>query len=802
MKRINIIFRKLWQNRLFTFLNIIGLAIGISACWIVFRIVNYEFSFDRGHPDKERIFKVYSISYKDGQSNKFDGVRVPVATYIKDNIANVELIAPQYTYYFDKIKVKDNFDKEKEITNRGHIIATYNDYFQMVPYTWLAGNKESVLKHLNEVVLTESRAKVYYPTLNLEEIIGKTISYDTINYTVTGIVEDLEKTSSFKGNEFMSLSTSDQKSDNWDMVTSNHSLFVKLKNKNAEQNLITLLSKKMNEMNAENNAKYNMKQGIGLASLTGLHFQKFIRGSVDKKTIYGMIGIGSFLLLLACINYINLTTAQVPSRAKEIGIRKTLGEQPYNVLLSFFSETFIISSIALLISWPLIHFFEFFFNGYLPADINNFADIIPVAIFLISLIILLTLVSSFYPAYLINKVQIADVLKLKNVGKLSLGSISLRKALIVFQFVIAQVFVISTVLMGLQIKFMLNKDLGFHHNGIVSLELPNNPELKDNDTSPALLKESLHKYKDIESVSLGHRPQSKSYFGTPMSLATDTGEVNVQTALKFGDENYVELYNFKLLAGRNLVQSDSTSGIILTQTATSKFGIQNPQEAIGQIITKQGKPMTIVGVINDFNNMTLHSDVEPISVITSTKRDDLQVISIKLAQNTQTWKEALFNIEKEWKKIYPKDIFQYKFYDDYMKEMYESDYRFTHIINLSSAITILLSCLGLIGLVTINISQRTKEIGIRKVLGSSVSRIIGLLSTEYLRLVFLSILIATPIAWWAIHKWLIGYAYKMELSWWMFTIPALATLCIAFLTMFYHSFKAALANPVDSLRDE
>jgi len=801
MKRTNLIFRRLWQNKLFTFLNIIGLAIGISACWIVFRIVNYEFSFDKGHPDKEKIFRVYTTSEREGQSNMFDGVRIPIASYIKENIADVELVAPIYTYFFDKIKVLDPQNNEKEITSKAQIIGTNKDYFSMVPYSWLAGNKESVFATPHEVVLTESRAKLYFPDLSPQNIIGKTVLYDTVNYTITGVIKDLEKTSSFSAKEFMPLTIEDQRSDNWDGMTSNHKLFVKLNNKNAEQNLISLVSKKINEMNAELNAKYNVKSGIGLTSLDGLHFQKNIHGSVDKKTLYGLIGIGAFLLLLACINYINLSTAQVPFRAKEIGIRKTLGEQPANVLMSFLSETFIISCLALLASWPLIRFFEKFFNNYLPQDINKYSDTLPVAIFLGVLVIVLTLASSFYPAYLINKVQIAEVIKMKSGGKLKLGSIPLRKALIVFQFVIAQIFVISTVLMGFQIQFMLNKDLGFNHNGIITMDLPYLPEKKI-DNSPALLKESLNKYKEIQLVSLGHKPMSGDYFGRHISMSTDTGAVDIQTAIKFADDQYLDLYNFKLLAGRNLVATDSTGGIILTKTTIESLGIKSPEAAIGQIISMNDQQRTVVAVISDFNNMTLHSGFQPLSILTSDKRDDLRSINIKLSHNTGEWKDAISHIESEWKKIYPKNTFDYKFFDDQMKELYESDYRFSNIINLSSGITILLSCLGLIGLVTISINQRTKEIGIRKVLGSSVRRIVKLLSSEYLTLVLISILIATPIAWWAINKWLINFAFKIELSWWMFTIPAAATLIIAFLTMFYHSLKAAKANPVDSLRDE
>ncbi len=801
MKRINLLFRKLWRNKLFTFLNIIGLAIGISACWTVFRIVNYEFSFDKNHPDKENIYKVYTNTIRNGETSKFDGVRVPVANFIKENIANVDLVAPEYKYYFNKRISFDQKNNPREISDQSQIFGTFKDYFTMVPYTWLAGDKNSVFNNPYEIVLTESRAKVYYPDFKPSELIGKTIQLDSNNYTISGVIQDLSHTSSFLGKEFIPVNKEDLQSDNWDMITSNHHLYVKLNNEKAKATLTNLLSKKNNEVNKEMLAKYNVQFGYGLASLDNLHFEKGINGSVDKKTLYGIIGIGSFLLLLACINYINLTTAQVPFRAKEIGIRKTLGEQPKNVLLSFLTETFIISICALLVSFPLIKSFEKYFASYFPSGINEFSDTLQVTIFLIILVILLTVFSSFYPAYLINKVQIAEVIKMKNVGKLKFGSIPLRKALIIFQFIIAQVFVIATILMGFQIQFMLNKDLGFNHNGIVTLELPYQKD-KVIDHSPFLLKESLSQYKSIENVSLGHLPMSGNYFGSAIVLNSDTGALNSQVAIKYGDDNYLDLYNFKLLSGRDLQLSDTSTGIILNEAALTKIGIKEPQQAIGQTITMNEQPRGIVGIVSNFNSNTLHSNIEPLVILPSNNRDQLRSINIKLSKNTGDWKNALASIEKEWKVIYPKDVFEFRFFDEQMKTLYESDYRFSSIINLSSGITILLSCLGLIGLVTITINQRTKEIGIRKVLGSSVSRIIALLSKDYLQLVFISILIATPIAWLMINKWLEGFAYKIDLNIWLFMIPAAATLLIAFFTMFYHSLKAAKANPVDSLRDE
>jgi ABC-type antimicrobial peptide transport system permease subunit len=271
---------------------------------------------------------------------------------------------------------------------------------------------------------------------------------------------------------------------------------------------------------------------------------------------------------------------------------------------------------------------------------------------------------------------------------------------------------------------------------------------------------------------------------------------------KFVDEDYFNLYEIKLLAGRRFSLSDTSTGIILNKIAVQDLGFKSPEEAIGKPVKAYGKDRTITGVTDNFNIKTFHTEKTGVAILTSKYRGQLQDITIKLQNDPKTWKASLAILEKEWKTIYPNAPLEFKFYDQNIREYYETDYRFSKIINLSTSITILLSCLGLIGLVTISTVQRTKEIGIRKVLGSSIAGIVGLLSKDYIKLVLISILVASPIAWWASKKWLDNFVYKVEISWWMFIIPAIATILIAFLTMSFQSLKAAKANPVDSLRDE
>ncbi|WP_223583968.1 ABC transporter permease [Sphingobacterium sp. GVS05A] len=805
MKGLKLILRQWGRNRLFTFLNIIGLAIGISASWIVFRIVNYEFSFNQNHTDKERIYKLYS-AFKEGENiHRFDGTPYPLGTYLgtnlKKDLTGLELVAPIANRSFESIKVKRSNNETLEFNAQDKIVAATTDYFKLVPYKWIVGNPNIALKNNNEVILTASRAKQYFPDADLKSLLGKTIQYDDQLLTVTGVVADLDYPSSFVDKEFIRVTPNPQEADNWENSSSNFHVYVKLTENGQPSQVIALATKKFQEMAGEEFKQYNITPGYELAPLMDLHFNKFVLNGSDKQMLFGLIGIAVFLLILASINYINLTTARVPARSREIGIRKTLGEQPRHLTLSFIKETFFTCLFGLLFSWPLVKIFELTFSTYLPENINTYSDSLPVFIFLLGLIILLTLISSLYPAYLINKIHVVEAIKIHATDKISFGGISLRKILIIFQFVIAQAFVVLTVIMGLQLQHALNSDVGFQDDAVITLKLPYR-KAEDSGKSPFLLKELLQKYTEIEQVSLGHLPMNNDQWGNNIMMQSDTGQILVNMPFKYIEENYLDVFRMKLLAGRALKLSDTTSGILVNQKAISKFGFKSPTEAVGKTVSVNDHPTTIVGVLADFHNFNLHAPLEPIAMQISTNKGTLQNINIKLNGDPKKWQQAIASIKTEWENVYPNAPFTYQFYDERIKELYEKDYRFYKIINLSTSITILLSCLGLIGLVTLTTHQRTKEIGIRKILGSTVSGIVLLLSKDYIKLIVISILIATPIAWLAIDKWLTDFAFKIELSWWMFIIPAIVTIGVAFLAMSYQSVSAARANPVDSLRDE
>ncbi|MBL1407929.1 ABC transporter permease [Sphingobacterium faecale] len=804
MNHIKLTLRKLWANRFFTTLNILGLSIGISACWIIFRIVNYELSFDKALPESEDIYQIVNKSAFDGKESGFGGIPLPLYPYMQETLTGIEQLVPVYNRYYEEISIPSavgttiSFDEPQEIK------STTSAYFDMLPYEWIVGNPKKALSAPNQVVLTLSRVKHYFGNADLQSLVGKTLLYDSTIFTISGVVKDLKSPSSFTAKEFMPIPKEELKNEQWSSANSDHKLYLKV-SENSKAPILKNINAKVAEMNAEKFKKYHYKVWFDLLPLSQKHFaQEYASGeyTADKKIILGLSGIGIFLLILACINYVNLSTAQLPYRAKEIGIRKTLGEKGQHLTLKFALETLCICGFALLLSIPLVSYFTWQYNDFLPNNIQDFNTPVATSIFLTGLILAVTLLSSIYPTFLINKVKVIDVLKVKSIGNLTSNGISLRKVLIVFQFVIAQFFVVGTFIITAQIAYMMDSDLGFEKSAIVSIAIPQKAK-HEAHASPFLYKHAIEQHTEIQDIALGHQPLDNSHWGNNLVAPSDTGEIRLNLAFKYTDADYLSLYKIKLLAGRNTIPGDTVGSVFINESARKALGFISNEEAAGKNISDHsGAPLRIQGIFQDFHSKNLHTAVGPLALMVTNNKYSLRTFNIRLPDRPSQWPKAIAILEKEWVKIYPKAPFIYSFYDDELKTFYESDVKQSRIINLATAITIILSCLGLIGLVTVTAYQRTKEIGIRKVLGSTVFGIISLLSREYIKLIIIALFIALPIAYWIMSKWLEGFAYRIDIQPWTLVLAGCSTLLIALLSVGYQALMAAKRNPVESLKDE
>jgi len=807
--------RQLWRNRLFTILNVLGLSVCICVAWIIFRMVSYEYSFDKKIPDANNIYQVVSKSKNAGDAKEggFAGISKPVLNALKNDVSGADLVVPMFYKKQHRATINDGAGSPVRQFEKGdddiQLVSTLPDYFKLLNYQWLAGNPATALDAPDKVVLTDTRAQEYFPSFKPQEIIGKTIVYDdTVLRRISGVVAQLNYPNSFSedNNEFIPVDKEDFADNNWGGKNSDDLIFIKPAKGTNPQEIMKQLNAINLKYNKEDFEKYNYKSWYDVMPLKEKHFQTEFNAqtrTANKKVLNGLMIVGAFLLLLACINYMNLSTAQLPKRAKEIGIRKTLGSSSRELVFRFIGETVIVTSLAALLSFLLTAFAVKVFVDFLPAGLFGYMNYEAMIGFMLTLIIMVSLLSGLYPAWLSSKVNTVNVLKGVTEKVVGRSGFSLRKGLIVFQFLIAQVFIIGSIIIHQQLKYALNTDPGFNKNGIVTVTVPyyikNDPKYKDRQF---ILKNELVRNSAIAGVSIGNRPMDNSMMANVMSYYKDTTEIQHQINMKFGDTDYLRLYGFHLLAGRNFSASDTMNELVINEKAVEAYGFQSPQDAIGKVLVRPNDKSTypIVGVVSDFHQFGVQAKIAPVLISTSKKQSS--ILNIKLPDEVSKWKESLKVIEQQWKKLYAGVPFNYTFYDDTIKKFYKEEERMQTLVSAATAIAILISCLGLFGLATLTAFRRTKEVGIRKVLGASVVGIVKLLSKEFLSLVLVSVIIATPIAWWLMNKWLQDYAYRVEIKWWIFIIAAVAAGVVALLTVSYQAIKAAVANPVESLRSE
>ncbi len=812
-----IAFRGFWRHKLFTLINVIGLSIGISAALVIYLIVHFDFTFDKFQPDGNRIYRVVTHYSYSGQTGYNSGVCGPLAGAVRSQVTGVEATAPFYMLYQPNVFVPGKGNVPVKFKNEDNVILADQQYFKIFDYKWLAGSV-SALNTPNHVVLTSDQAKKYFPALSYDQMIGKIVTYDTIKTAVAGIVETIKQNTDFTFHDFISYSTNaanatikDQlQLTNWGSTTSQSQLFVKLSAKtniaHVEKQMTALLNKNFKEEKGNTG-------GFSLQPLNDLHFNEKY-GAFDsehqanKTTLYGLLIIAAFLLILGCINFVNLTTAQATQRAKEIGIRKTMGSSRKQLVVQFLSETFLITLIAVIISIGLAPIILKLFTDFIPPGIKvSFLAQPHVILFLLALIIVVSLLSGFYPAILLSGYK--PVLVLKNQASSNSSKTRnayLRKSLTVTQFVIAQFFIMATILVSKQIYYAINKDMGFKKDAILIINTP----WKDRSTSKRdVFLNKLRSIPQVDQISVGGNtpPSSNNTNSTEATYKDGKKETKIDLQEKFGDENYIKVYNIKLLAGRNLRSTDTSKAFLINANYARLLGFKSPNAAVGKQIDKFNgdKAMQIVGVVADFNQGSLHTPIVPIAILTSTSIYQNGTFHLALKPETAggaEWKKAIAQMGAYYKQVYPEDDFDYQFFDASIKKFYESEQHTSTLLTWATGLSIFISCLGLLGLAIYTTNQRTKEIGVRKVLGASVAQIVTLLSTEVILLILLAFIIVTPAAWWAMNKWMQSFADRTSISWWIFAASGAGMLILAVFTSGFQTVKAAIANPVKSLRSE
>lgn len=807
--------RSLLKHKVFTLINIIGLAIGISAAMVIYLVVQYDFGFDRAHPDGDHIYRVVTHSRSLGEESHNSGVTIPLGLAAKAGITGIQVAAPFYEYGYDvKVSIPKGSVTPKDIGRQNQIMVTDGSYFDLLKFNWLAGSRQQAFKEPYRVVLTAKQAKIYFPGLSYAAMVGRQVVYeDTITTTVSGIVADMQQRTDFNFHDFISLATAqsdknlipDYSEGNWGSTSSSNQLFIKV-NPNAS---LANIKKQFDGLYKKNHdGQYDSKGDVhefNLQPLADLHFNKdydnFDQRLANKTVLYSLLGVAAFLLILGCINFVNLTTAQSIQRAKEVGVRKTIGGTRRQLIGQFLAETFSLTLIATLVSVLLAYYLLKLFGSFIPPEVTfGMMFSAKMAFFLVLLILVITLASGMYPAIMLSSYQPVQVLK--GYDKLGSGKAQyLRKTLTVTQFVIAQFFVMATLMVGSQISYLLHKDLGFSKDAILFI---NTPYKFVQTKQQYILMNKLQAIPQIAQTSLGTSPPSSgNTSSTTMRYKNGKKDIETEVFLKYGDEHFMPLYKLRLLAGRALQAHDTSGAFVINQTYAKQLGFRTAKDAVGKTISYNEQNIPIIGVVQDFHQKSLHVNIKPVAIINSSRPRDNRIIHVALKpQIGKSWTTAIAQIEKDWKAIYPDEDFTYRFMDDSIARFYKAEQDTAKLLNWATGLSILISCLGLLGLAIHSTNQRTKEIGVRKVLGATVSQIVALLSVDFVQLIVLAFVVSLPIAWYAMHQWLQKFAYHTAISPWIFAVAIGSTLLVAMLTISLQTIRSAMANPVKSLRSE
>ena len=797
---LKIAWRNLWKHKGYSLLNILGLATGMTACIVIMLFVFYEKSFDGIH--SKNIYRLDEVQ-------KFEGMVAPqnVALSMYPMGPTLKNDYPEilnYARISTMGKVKVWYNDKKLILNSGYYVDS--TFLQLFDFQLLKGDRNLVLQKPNSVVLTEENAEKIFGNDNA---IGKSVTIyggDTTTFVVTGILANVPKASHLQFDGLFSLSTFAKPDlmNNWGgnwMVT-----YLEL-SKNAD---VASLEKRFPDF-----LKRNMKEGgwkfyeLFLQPLKEVHsnsmnithdyqnYQKF-----DKNYTYVFSIIAFIVLLIACINFMNLSTARSAGRAKEIGIRKASGSGRFQLGLQFLGESVMLCFFALLLAIPFVYLLLPYVNELSQRKLEF--SIFSQPLLLLSLLggsVVVGIISGLYPAAYLSSFNAATVLKgtMQTAGK----KMSFRNILVVGQFAGAIFLMIATVLTVRQLHYMQKANVGFNRDQVITIPLG----MEANKNYQAL-KDALLSKTNVVGVTASRQKLGNNMHQTGVKFHGDGPVREMASSQVVVDRDYLTLYKIPLVAGRNFSkESDADNGkaYIVNETLAKELLKETPGKSLDFLIGKNfgfggmDSAGVLIGVAKDFNFNSLHHKIETLCIFNN-KDWGFGEMSVKV--NSSKAKEAIADIQSTWKEIAPNDDFEYEFLDDHFAELYRADNTVSEIVGILAMLAILISCLGLFGLASFSVEQRVKEIGVRKVLGASVVQIVNLISQDFLRLVVIAFVIAAPLAWFGMNKWLEDYAYRVDVSWWVFALAGVLAIAIALITVSFQSIKAALKNPVKSLRSE
>ena len=802
---LKIAHRNLIRNKAFSFINIFGLAIGLTTCLLIMLYILDETSYDKHHKDVDRL---YRVSFRMPDGTIWVSGSAPLAGGLKMDFPQVEQ-AVRVVKVPDMgvlLKVGQDANRRQFYETNGYYVDS--TFFRIFTYDFLYGDPHTALDRPNSAVLSETVAAKLFGNVNpIGKSVNVGLSFDESPYTVQGVFKEGKK-SHIPANFFLSMHNSNvgiwvQNMTNW--ATNNvFYTYIKLREGTDriafEKQLPAFMDRRAG---ADLKAQGNTKKALFLQPMKDIYlysnFDNEIAPHGNIKFLYILGSIAVFILLIASINFMNLSTARAGERAREVGVRKVMGAERGSLIRQFLGESFMLCLIALTLALALSWMLLPFFNDLAGKNMKLFTE--PKLIgWLVGLTLFTGLLSGLYPAFYLSAFRPVAVLKGKLVNNYSATII--RKGLVVLQFSISICLIIGVIVIWKQLQFVRNEQLGFEKEQQIVLPLRSVDAVKNYEA----LKGELLKNSNVRMVSCGSSYPGISNINDMLFYAEGkTKDEFVDISMATVDHDYLETLGFKLLYGRTFSKdprTDSTS-MILNETALKKLGY-DPHTAVGRTIHYDWEnahhTVQIIGVVKDFHSESLHNEIRPYGFATSFLGDKHGYVIARL--KTAGYSGLIAKVGKTWNTINPGTPFEYSFLDQDFQKNYEREERTSQIVSYFTLVAILVACLGLFGLSAFSAEQRVKEIGIRKVLGASVLNLTGLLSKDFIRLVLLSIVIASPLAWYGMTKWLQDFAYKIRIEWWMFAVAGILAVLIALMTVSFQAIRAALANPAKSLKAE
>jgi putative ABC transport system permease protein len=791
-------FRSLSINKVYSFITVAGLGVGIAVCLVIFLFIRYEHSFDDFHRNSKDIYRILTVATRgENKDNPGAAVPFPLPTALKQDFPDWKTAGIFSIGNMQVMSMGKDGQQEKKFKEKGGIFMLDPGFFSIFDYTWLAGTPETSLRDPHNVVLSRSAAERYFG--NWKQAVGRTIKTENRNlYKVSGILADPPFNTDLQLKIIFPY-TAGHFSENkdWVSISSDHGCYVLLPPNENVANAQRRLTQFAKKYRAADNFNTQLLQ-----PLSAVHFDaragNFSGRTITRDRIYSLWTIAAFILLIACVNFINISTAQAVNRSREVGVRKVLGGRRPQLTLQFMLEAFFLVAVgvlfALLLTSLVMAPMGRILNMPMPLSILTQS---PVLLFLIATTVLVTLLAGLYPAFVLSSFKPITALKTKMAGR-STSGINMRRGLVVAQFVIAQALIIGTLLMVRQMDYFTHTAMGFTKGTLATVSFP-----RDSVSMSKLgyLRNQLHAIKGVQNVSFNSStPADDDNWYTGFTFDHAAQHTPFAAISKFVDDSYVPTYGLQVVAGRNINATDSINQFLVNETLVKKLGFSSPQDVVNKEIDLwNGWAVgTIVGVVKDFHQSSMKDSLQPVFMLNRRQRFNAAAIRI----DGRNLGGSMHAIEKLWSATYPNYVFEYQFLDEKIASFYKEEAQLSLFYKVFASIAIFLSCLGLYGLASFMAVQRLKEVGIRKVLGATALNIVYLFSREFVLLIGIAFLISTPIAWYFIHQWVQQYVFRLPVSAWVFAVGGLLALLIAMATLSFQALKTAAVNPVKSLRSE